>query len=85
MGGTIRQYFACLLGVVQQHRKNIPPEDLRFLGGPRRREDSGGAPTREFGPILPSDEADMCRFSGLKVFSEENVVKYFRLYELIPV
>ena len=37
---------------------------MRFLdlGGPRRREDKGGAPTREFGPILPSDEADMCRF-----------------------
>ena len=43
---------------------------------PRRHEDKGGAPTREFGPILPSDEADMCRFSGLKVFSEENLVKY---------
>ena len=45
---------------------------MRFLGGPRRYEDSGGAPTREFGPIIPSDEADMCRFLGLKVFSEEN-------------
>ena len=58
--------LCCLLVIVQQHRKNISPEDLRFLGGPRRREDSGGAPTREFGPILPSDEADMCRFPGLK-------------------
>ena len=61
---------------VEQHRKNTAPEHLQFLGGPRRYEDSGGAPTREFGPILPSDEADMCRFSGLKVFSEENLVKY---------
>ena len=62
MGGQLGSLL--LLGIVQQHRKNIPPEDLRFLGGPRRREDKGGAPTREFGPILPSDEADMCRFSA---------------------
>jgi len=75
MGGQLGSCFLCF-GIVQQHRKNIPPKDLRFLGGPRRREDKGGAPTREFGPILPSDEADMCRFSGLKVFSEENLVKY---------
>ena len=35
-----------------------------------------GAPTREFGRILPSDGADMCRFPGLNVFSEENLVKH---------
>ena len=66
MGGTIRQYFVACLVLYSSTAKNIPPEDLQFLGGPRRREDKGGAPTREFGPILPSDEADMCRFSGTK-------------------
>jgi hypothetical protein len=44
------------------------PKICGFLGGPRRREDKGGAPTREFGPILPSGGADMCRFPGLKKF-----------------
>ena len=65
MGGQLGSTLLCFV-IVEQPRKSIPPEDLRFLGGPRRREDSGGAPTREFGPILPSDEADMCRFSGTK-------------------
>ena len=41
------------------------PEKLRFLGDPHRHENGGGAPTRDFGPILPSDEADM-PFSGTK-------------------
>ena len=44
-------------------------------GGPRRYGDSGGAPIREFGPMLPSDEAGMCRFLGLEVRSDENLVR----------
>ena len=44
MGGQLGSCFLCF-GIVQQHRKNIPPEDLRFLGGPRRREESGGTRT----------------------------------------
>ena len=79
MGGQLGStLLACylLLVLYSSTAKNIPPEDLRFLGGPRRRGDAGGAPTREFGPILPSDEADMCLFFGLKLLSEENLVKY---------
>ena len=44
-------------------------------GGPRRYGDSGGAPIREFGPMLPSDEAGMCRFLGLEVRIDENLVR----------
>ena len=57
----------CALGPASEHvtGKIDAVYSMQFLGGPHWYKDSGGAPTQEFGPILPSDEADMCRFPGL--------------------
>ena len=74
MGGN--QAVLCFaLVLYSSTAKSIPPEDLRFLGGPRRRGDAGGAPTREFGSTLPSDEADMCRFAGSKEVLRQKTYK----------